>query len=77
MSILSEVLNSSEGWATERATYALQVAEAVQNGQLSADEGKEILADIIRTDALEEASANAELRAALVFGVTQLASMMA
>lgn len=77
MSILSDVLNSGNDWAKERAEYALQVNEAVQSGQLSASEGKEILNDIIRTEALEEASANAQVRAALVFGVTQLASMMA
>lgn len=77
MSVLTEVLNSGESWASDRAQYALQVAEAVQSGQLSADEGKEILNDIIRTEALEEVSTNAQLRAALVFGVTQLASMMA
>ena len=77
MSILSEVLNSGESWAVDRANYALQVSEAVQNGQLNSEEAKEILNDLIRTEALEEASTNAQLRAALVFGITQLASMMA
>ena len=55
---------------------ALQVSEAVSSGQLSADEAKEILADLISTEKLEEASTNAQLRAALVEAVSTAASMM-
>jgi polyhydroxyalkanoate synthesis regulator phasin len=76
MSTLTEIINSGETWAADRATYASQVVEAVQSGELSADEGKEILADIIRTEALEEASTNAQMRAALVFAISTAASTM-
>jgi polyhydroxyalkanoate synthesis regulator phasin len=75
MSALTELMNSSNQWAAERAQYALQVHEAVGAGQLSPSEAKEILQDLISTDKLEEAAADQQARAALVFGVTQLISL--
>jgi len=75
MSVLAELMNSSNQWAAERAQYALQVHEAVGAGQLSPSEAKEILQDLISTDKLEEAAADQQARAALVFGVTQLLSL--
>jgi polyhydroxyalkanoate synthesis regulator phasin len=75
MSALAELMNSGNQWAAERAQYALQVHEAVGAGQLSASEAKEILQDLISTDKLEEAAADQQARAALVFGVTQLLSL--
>jgi polyhydroxyalkanoate synthesis regulator phasin len=68
-------MNSGNTWAAERAQYALQVHEAVGAGQLSASEAKEILQDLISTEKLEEAAADQQAVAALVFGVTQLASL--
>ena len=75
MSALAELMNSGNTWAAERAQYALQVHEAVGSGQLSASEAKEILQDLISTDKLEEAAADQQARAALVFGVTELLSL--
>jgi len=75
MSVLAELMNSGNQWAAERAQYALQVHEAVGSGQLSPSEAKEILQDLISTDKLEEAAADQQARAALVFGVTQLISL--
>lgn len=74
MSHVLKDLVSSGSWAAERAQYALQVDEAVRSGQLSVDEAKEILADLIATDKLDEAQAEQQARAMLVFGVTQLIS---
>jgi polyhydroxyalkanoate synthesis regulator phasin len=75
MSVLAELMNSGNNWAAERAQYALQVHEAVGAGQLSPSEAKEILQDLISTEKLEEAAADQQARAALVFGVTQLISL--
>lgn len=72
---LHEVLASGQPWAAERAEYALKVSEAVSQGTLDPSEAKELLADLIATDKLDEAATDQQLRAALVFGVTQLASM--
>ena len=75
MSALAELMNSGNTWAVERAQYALQVHEAVGAGQLSASEAKEILQNLISTDKLEEAAADQQSRAALVFGAQQLISL--
>jgi len=75
MSVLAELMNSGNTWAAERAQYALQVHQAVGAGQLSPSEAKEILQYLISTDKLEEAAADQQARAALVFGVTQLISL--
>ena len=75
MSVLSELTTSGNQWAAERARYALEVHEAVGSGQLSPSEAKEILQDLISTEKLEEAAADQQARAALVFGVTQLISL--
>jgi hypothetical protein len=75
MSALAELINSDNAWAAERAGYALQVHQSVGAGLLNASEAKEILQDLISTDKLEEAAADQQARAALVFGVTQLISL--
>lgn len=63
-------------WAEQRAQYALQIAEGYEQGQLSADEARALLEDLINTDKLNEEATNAEARAMLVFGVTQIAQML-
>jgi polyhydroxyalkanoate synthesis regulator phasin len=73
--VLTEVMNSGQPWAAERAQYALEVHEAVGAGQLSPSEAKEILQDLISTDKLQDAAAEQQAVAALVFGVTQLISL--
>jgi polyhydroxyalkanoate synthesis regulator phasin len=73
--VLTEVMNSGQPWAAERASYAMQVHGAVGAGQLSPSEAKEILQDLISTDKLEEAAADQQAVAALVFGVQQLISL--
>ena len=75
MSVLAELMDSGNQWAADRARYALEVHEAVGSGQLTAGEAKEILEDLISTDKLEEAAADQQARAALVFGVQQLISL--
>ncbi len=73
--VLHEVINSGQPGAAERATMALQIAEALQQGQISQDEAREILNDLVNTEKLEAESADVQLRAALVFGVSQVLSM--
>lgn len=76
MSVLVEVMNSGQPWAADRAQMALQVAEALQNGQIHPDEARAILEDLVNTEKLEAEGADLQLRAALVFGVTQVLSMI-
>jgi len=77
MSSLLEVTQSGQPWAADRAQYALQVNEAVQSGQLSKSEAAEILQDIVNSEDLQSVAGQDELKAALVFGLTQLISMYA
>ena len=62
-------------WAEQRAQFALQIGQALQNGQVSKDEARALLEDLVNTDKLNEEATNAEARAMLVFGVTQIARM--
>ncbi len=63
-------------WAEARAQMALQIAEANRNGEISADEARALLDDLVNTDKLNEEATNAEARSMLVFGVTQIARML-
>lgn len=63
-------------WAEQRAQYALQIAQANQQGQISADEARALLEDLVNTDRLNDEASNAEARAMLVFGITQVAKML-
>jgi polyhydroxyalkanoate synthesis regulator phasin len=63
-------------WAENRARYALMIAEGVNNGEMTNDEARALLEDLINTDKLNEEATNAEARAMLVFGVTSLAKML-
>lgn len=74
-SVLHDVINSGQSWAAERATMALQVHEALSTGQMSQDEAREILNDLVNTEKLDNEATDMQLRAALVFGVTQIISM--
>lgn len=73
--ILHDVINAGQNWATERATIALQVQEALQQGTMSPDEASEILRDLVATEKLDSEATDMQLRAALVFGITQIISM--
>ena len=73
--ILHDVINAGQSWATERATIALQVQDALQQGTMSPDEASEILRDLVATEKLDSEATEMQLRAALVFGITQIISM--
>jgi hypothetical protein len=73
--VLHEVINSGQPWAAERAQMALQIAEALQTNQISQDEARALLEDLVNTEKLEAEGADLQLRAALVFGVTQVLRM--
>jgi len=76
MNELNQLANCNRPWAAERAKYALQLANAIQSGQVSKEEGLALLEDLVRTDVLDNEADNAEMRAMLVAGVTQLASFL-
>lgn len=69
MQELFECANSNKGWAAERAQVALQIAEALQTGQIHPDEARELLEDLVRTDKLDAEADDMHVKAMLVTGI--------
>jgi polyhydroxyalkanoate synthesis regulator phasin len=72
---LQQAAASSDQWTAERAQYALQVEQALQTGQMTPAEGKEILQDMVNTQQLQEQAQADHNKAALFFGVMELISL--
>ena len=68
---LVNLMNSGNQWAAERAQYALQIQNGLQEGQMSPSEAQELLQDLLNTQVLAEEAADAQFKAALVFGITE------
>lgn len=66
---LREITLSNEPWAAQRAQYALQICQAVNAGEMSADEAQELLRDLVRMDRLDSESSNIQLKTALISAV--------
>jgi polyhydroxyalkanoate synthesis regulator phasin len=75
--VLEQVIGSGDQWAVERAQYVSQVQDSVQSGQMTSDEAKEVLQDLVATQQLQEAAQLDQTKAALYFAITQLVSMYA
>jgi polyhydroxyalkanoate synthesis regulator phasin len=69
MQELLHCANSEKGWAAERAQVALQIAEALQQGQINPSEAKELLEDLVRTDKLDAEADDIQLKTMLVTGI--------
>ena len=69
MQELLHCANSGKGWAAERAQVALQIAEALQQGQINPSEAKELLEDLVRTDKLDAEADDIALKTMLVTGI--------
>jgi polyhydroxyalkanoate synthesis regulator phasin len=69
MQELLHCANSGRGWAAERAQVALQIAEALQQGQINPSEAKELLEDLVRTDKLDAEADDIALKTMLVTGI--------
>ena len=76
MKALRELANCNRPWAAERAQIALDLAAQYENDELSADEFKELLEDLVRTDRLDEEADDMEVKALLVAGVYALTKMI-
>jgi hypothetical protein len=69
MQELQALLGCGRPWAEQRAQMALQLSEAYSTGQISPDEYKELLQDLVRTDALDSEADDMAVKAMLVTGV--------
>jgi polyhydroxyalkanoate synthesis regulator phasin len=77
MSALSDLVNSNQTWAADRAKMAIEIQEGVKSGDLSSDEAKELLENLIEAEQLESDSTDVQLRAAMVKAISEMVSMMA
>lgn len=66
---LREIAASNEPWAAQRAQNALEICEAVNAGEMTADEAQELMRDLVRMDRLDSESSDMRLKAALVSAV--------
>ena len=66
---------TQEPWAAQRAQYALQICEAVNRGEMTADEAQELMRDLVRMDRLDSESSNMALKTALVTAVFLAANL--
>lgn len=58
------------------ANMALEVSDSVAKGAITQEQGKEILEDLVRADAIESLSDDAQLKGALITGVMALSSVL-
>lgn len=63
---LEQLAGCGRGWAEDRAKYALTVVNALNEGAISEDEFKSLMADLINTDRLEAEADDLEIKNALV-----------
>jgi polyhydroxyalkanoate synthesis regulator phasin len=73
---LKELATCGHGWAEERAQTALQLTEQLDAGSISADEYKELMEDLVRTDQLDAEASNIEIKSALVYCVVGLSKVI-
>ena len=72
MEQLQALLGSDKPWAQERAQLAIDLLTQFQTGEISGDEYKELLEDIIRTDVLDSEADDLETKTALVEGINAI-----
>ena len=77
MSTLSELVNSNQSWAADRAATAIEIQDALKSGDLSADDAKELLDNLIDAEKLEEEATDVVVRATLVKAITEIAALAA
>jgi len=73
---LSELTKVKKPWAAKRAQMALEIQEQLNAGNLSQDEARELLEDLIRTDALDKEADDIQTKAMLIAAVTTIAKLV-
>jgi polyhydroxyalkanoate synthesis regulator phasin len=69
MDELKSLVGCGKSWAEERALMAMEFADQHARGELSDDEYKELLEDLIRSDRLDEEADDMAVKMALVGAV--------
>lgn len=73
---LQWIVQNGRPWAAQRAHIALQVSEGLRTGALTQDEANEVLADLVRTDKLDEECDDLEMKTMLVTAIYAVAKVV-
>lgn len=73
---LQALMSCGDAWVEQQAAMALEIADAQAVGNITSEQAKELMEDLVRTDAIEGKSENIQLVGALVTGVMGLASVI-
>lgn len=71
MDEIKQLLTSSD-WAAKKAQLAIKITEEYKSGQMSADEYKELLEDLKRTDQLNLQAEDLEIKVKLESAINTL-----
>lgn len=63
---LEQLAACGRPWAEQRAQYALEITGALERGEISESEYKELMVDIIATDRFNEEADDMEIKNLLV-----------
>ena len=72
---LQQLAMCDKPWAAQRAQYALQLTEAYQTNQISADEYRALLEDLVRSDVLNSEADDINVKNMLVYAVYGLSKL--
>jgi polyhydroxyalkanoate synthesis regulator phasin len=73
---LKEIATCGHDWAEERAKMALQLMEDRNAGNINADEYRELMEDLVRTDRLDAEASDIEIKSSLVYCVVGLSKII-
>jgi polyhydroxyalkanoate synthesis regulator phasin len=73
---LKSLVGCGKSWADERAQIALDLADQHAKGEISSDEFKELLQDLIRTDILEGESDDMAIKTALIGAIRGMMAVL-
>jgi len=76
MQTLYEIAGSDKGWAAQRAAMVIAITEQLQAGNISNDEARELMLDLVRMDQLDAEADDIELKTALVQAVFVVSKMV-
>jgi len=76
MSDIYQLAQSDKPWVAQRAQMALELQAQYSNGQISPDEYKELLEDLVRTDVLDSEADDMHTKTMLVYAVYGLAQIV-
>ncbi len=75
LNTLYEIAGSDKGWAAQRAATVIAINEQLQSGNITSDEAKELMIDLVRMDKLDEEADDIELKTMLVTAVYAVAQL--